>query len=249
MDEEKEYRHAFLIIEANFEPWGLHPRGPRHVLCAESDADRDSWVEMLVRYYSGTYSEEAGPYSWSSSSSGPNGTSSVTLSKGTSTSTSSLVPVWRPVRGLSKDDISVSKQAAVPISRLAPDEYNSTITRSSSPSKSVQETSPTERYPGPAVSDALNARRILDREQGLASSLPDSFPLASASGASGTNCSLGHYSDTPRITRSPERPREREYKSLPLLPTPDRDRAPLPEGKVKISGPLNRTPDTSWVQV
>ncbi|PBK99332.1 RhoGAP-domain-containing protein [Armillaria gallica] len=257
-DEEKEYRHAFLIVEAKKGQGGNHPR---HVLCAESDADRDSWVEMLVRYFSGTYSEEAVPYSSSSSSSGPytNGTSSVTLSEATSTSTSSPVPVRRPVRGVSKDDISVSKQAAVPISRLAPDasnaklfsgpvlpdEYNSTITRSSSPSKSVQEASPTERYPGPAISDALNARRILERGQGLASSLPDSSPLASAIGASGTDRShseLGHYSDTPRITRSPERHREREHKSLHPSPTPDRDRAPSPEGKVKISGPLNGAP-------
>ena len=54
-DEEREYRHAFLIVEAKKGPGGNHPR---HVLCAESDEDRDSWVEMLVRYFSGTYSEE-----------------------------------------------------------------------------------------------------------------------------------------------------------------------------------------------
>ncbi|KAK0467319.1 uncharacterized protein EV420DRAFT_1759150 [Desarmillaria tabescens] len=256
-DEEKEYRHAFLIVEAKKGQGGNHPR---HVLCAESDADRDSWVEMLVRYFSGTYSEEAVPYSSTSSSSGPytNGSTSATLSEGSSISTSAPVPVRRPVRGVSKDDISVSKQAAVPISRLAPDasnaklftgpvlpdEYN-TVTRSSSPSKSVQEASPTERYPGPAISDAQNARRILERGQGLASSLPDSSPLTSASGASGTDRShseLGHYSDMPRTTRSPERHRERDQKSLHPSPTPDRDRAPSPEGKVKISGPLNGAP-------
>lgn len=41
--DENEYRHAFLIIEAK--------RGGaqnRHVLCAESDADRDGWVDVLV---------------------------------------------------------------------------------------------------------------------------------------------------------------------------------------------------------
>lgn len=256
-DEEKEYRHAFLIVEAKKGQGGNHPR---HVLCAESDADRDSWVEMLVRYFSGTYSEEAIPYSSSSSSSGPytNGTTSATLSEGTSASISTPVTVRRPVRGVSKDDISVSKQAAVPISRLAPDATNaklfsgpvlpdeySTITRSSSPSKSVQEASPTERYPGPAMSDAQNARRILERGQALASSLPDSSPLTSANGASGTDRSqseLGHYSDVPRATRSPERHRERDHKSLHPSPTPDRDRAPSPDGKVKISGPLNGAP-------
>ncbi|KAK1235176.1 Rho GTPase activating protein [Marasmius sp. AFHP31] len=54
-DDEKEYRHAFLIVEAKKGPGGNHPR---HVLCAESDEERDSWVEILVRYFSGSYSEE-----------------------------------------------------------------------------------------------------------------------------------------------------------------------------------------------
>ncbi|KDQ26922.1 hypothetical protein PLEOSDRAFT_51422 [Pleurotus ostreatus PC15] len=59
-DEEKEYRHAFLIVEARKNAAGNHPR---HVLCAESDEDRDSWVEMLVRYFSGVYTEEPVTYS------------------------------------------------------------------------------------------------------------------------------------------------------------------------------------------
>ncbi|KXN89381.1 putative Rho-type GTPase-activating protein 2 [Leucoagaricus sp. SymC.cos] len=54
-NDEKEYRHAFLIVEAKKGPGGSHPR---HVLCAESDEERDAWVEMLVRYFTGTYSEE-----------------------------------------------------------------------------------------------------------------------------------------------------------------------------------------------
>ncbi|KAJ7460547.1 hypothetical protein FB451DRAFT_1269430 [Mycena latifolia] len=74
-DEEKEYRHAFLIVEAKKGPGGNHPR---HVLCAESDADRDSWVEMLVRYFSGAYSEEPVSYGQQSLSNNgyPNGASS-----------------------------------------------------------------------------------------------------------------------------------------------------------------------------
>ncbi|KAJ7434573.1 hypothetical protein B0H11DRAFT_2258311 [Mycena galericulata] len=54
-DEEKECRHTFLIVEAKRGPGRNHPR---HVLCAENDADRDSWVEMLVRYFSDSYNEE-----------------------------------------------------------------------------------------------------------------------------------------------------------------------------------------------
>ncbi|KAG8882576.1 hypothetical protein FRB97_008085 [Tulasnella sp. 331] len=46
-DDENSYRHAFLVIEAKRGPGGS---SVRHVLCAESDAERDSWVELLVRY-------------------------------------------------------------------------------------------------------------------------------------------------------------------------------------------------------
>ncbi len=47
-EEEGEYRHAFLIIELKKGTGASH----RHVLCAESDSERDSWVEILVRYVS-----------------------------------------------------------------------------------------------------------------------------------------------------------------------------------------------------
>ena len=42
--DERDFRHAFLIIEQN-------KKGSlRHVLCAESDIERDSWIENLVRH-------------------------------------------------------------------------------------------------------------------------------------------------------------------------------------------------------
>ncbi|PWN52279.1 RhoGAP-domain-containing protein [Violaceomyces palustris] len=47
--DENSYRHAFLILErrpgANGEPSQM----ARHVLCAESDEERDEWVDVLVR--------------------------------------------------------------------------------------------------------------------------------------------------------------------------------------------------------
>ncbi|KAJ3571141.1 hypothetical protein NP233_g3950 [Leucocoprinus birnbaumii] len=64
--DEKEYRHAFLIVEAKKGPGGSHPR---HVLCAESDEERDAWVDMLVRYFTGTYTEE--PLNYGSSAPPP----------------------------------------------------------------------------------------------------------------------------------------------------------------------------------
>ncbi|KAF1815166.1 hypothetical protein P152DRAFT_247884 [Eremomyces bilateralis CBS 781.70] len=46
-DLDNQYRHAFLILE----PKRKDPSNPvRHVLCAESDAERDAWVEALVSY-------------------------------------------------------------------------------------------------------------------------------------------------------------------------------------------------------
>src|ERR1700742_4780427 len=44
-DDENAYRHAFLIIEQGKK--GAAPS--RHVLCAASDAERDEWVDVLVR--------------------------------------------------------------------------------------------------------------------------------------------------------------------------------------------------------
>lgn len=48
--DENSYRHAFLILEKR--PPTLPGEGAqmvRHVLCAESDTERDEWVEVLVR--------------------------------------------------------------------------------------------------------------------------------------------------------------------------------------------------------
>ncbi|WVO14798.1 hypothetical protein L204_102436 [Cryptococcus depauperatus] len=43
--DERDFRHAFLIIEA-----GKKGTTHRHVLCAESDMERDRWIEILVRH-------------------------------------------------------------------------------------------------------------------------------------------------------------------------------------------------------
>ncbi|KAF3282888.1 hypothetical protein TWF970_001620 [Orbilia oligospora] len=52
-DSENQYRHAFLILE----PKRNNPSSSiRHVLCAESDAERDEWVDCLLQYVH--YSDE-----------------------------------------------------------------------------------------------------------------------------------------------------------------------------------------------
>ncbi|KAL0579280.1 Rho GTPase activating protein [Marasmius crinis-equi] len=268
-DDEKEYRHAFLIVEAKKGPGGNHPR---HVLCAESDEERDSWVEILVRYFSGAYSEEPVTYGPSPSQPRP--------------STSNDAPTPRkPIRAMSRDDIPISKGPAMPLSQLPQDANNAKffqgqpgptedLPRSSSPSKPVDIQQPH------GFSDSHTAKRILERGQGQPSSLPDSSPLssqASLENGQRSNSELGHYPDL-RPTgaagagaqqqqpqphsrhRSPERHRRDHLKQYPHINTVDAsssptasspsDREPVPSpekdkdpnGKMKISGPLNGAP-------
>lgn len=243
-DDEKEYRHAFLIVEAKKGPGGSHPR---HVLCAESDEERDAWVDMLVRYFTGVYSEEPLNYGPASSSSSAQQQQHGSTGK------------HPPSRGVSKEEISISKTAAVPLSQLQQDsnnaklfstpynvdEYNnpnnSNTNRSASPVKSMGEPSPVERasssqsqnFPqsqGQGNQNNLNARRVLDRLQGLPSSLPDSSPLSSTATAVDVigqrpNSALGHCAgagnggmmETPdrrKASKSPERHRNESRKSL-----------------------------------
>ncbi len=47
--DDKSYLHAFLIIEAG----KTVASQTRHVLCAESDDERDAWVEMLIKFTHG----------------------------------------------------------------------------------------------------------------------------------------------------------------------------------------------------
>ena len=207
-DDEKEYRHAFLIVEAKKGPAGSHPR---HVLCAESDEDRDSWVEMLVRYYTGTYSEDLMF----------NPSSGLTSIQNNSLAVSSQQSgaIGQPRSSTSSNDVSKSSASRVKgsvISRedskgaVPPDAANTKLhpsegdhPRSSSPSKSLLESLPTDKQ-GASVGGGHDSRkRVMDWGPGLPSSLPDSSLLSSApvsqpdTNAAGqrANSELGHYSD------------------------------------------------------
>lgn len=246
-DEEKEYRHAFLIVEAKKGPGGNHPR---HVLCAESDEERDAWVELLVRYYTGTYNEEL-HFSSSSGLNTANSNSIVTSqhshspSQARSSTSSSEIPYATP-----------SRKPPPVRPPLTTDDF----TRSSSPARSI-DPSPIERPPTSAP--------FRNADRGLPSSLPDSSPLSSVPTIRSdngpierANSELGHYPDlqeqqTPRSAQprhpSPERHRPRDvYEgrhknySSSNLPTTSQDRAPTPDrdanAKVKISRPMNGAP-------
>jgi len=123
-DDDNEFRHAFLIIEAKRGPGG---QSPRHVLCAESDADRDAWVDVLVRYVTGEYSDATSSVAAAtqSTSSLASVSSSGTAGRPSYENTS----VKRPPR-MSKDEISVSKVSAVPISQLQVDAHNAKLFQS-----------------------------------------------------------------------------------------------------------------------
>lgn len=53
-DSDNQYRHAFLILEPKKKDSSALVR---HVLCAESDEERDSWVEALMEYVEGASSD------------------------------------------------------------------------------------------------------------------------------------------------------------------------------------------------
>ncbi|KAI9850442.1 MAG: hypothetical protein M1838_005654 [Thelocarpon superellum] len=54
-DLDDQYRHAFMILEPKKKDSASHVR---HVLCAESDAERDAWVAALLRYVDDHPSED-----------------------------------------------------------------------------------------------------------------------------------------------------------------------------------------------
>ncbi|KAG6334190.1 hypothetical protein ID866_4905, partial [Astraeus odoratus] len=215
-DDEKNYRHAFLIIEAKKGPGGSNPR---HVLCAESDTERDSWVDILVRYVSGTFNEDPPP----SVSSGPspllvNVPHSQAAQPRSSTSSSQETtgtPMHkRAVRAMSKDDIS--RGPAMPISQLVPDASNAKLFQAAplpdsasvddSQGHSASPTKPTHAGDRDYVTAEENSRRILEHSNGsteypLSTSLPTASPLDSASQGLlpfRANSEMGHYVDMER---------------------------------------------------
>lgn len=54
-ENDSQYRHAFLILEPKRNNPNSHVR---HVLCAESDTERDIWVEALLHYVDGPSGED-----------------------------------------------------------------------------------------------------------------------------------------------------------------------------------------------
>ncbi|KAI0716017.1 hypothetical protein C8T65DRAFT_642562 [Cerioporus squamosus] len=252
VDEDNEYRHAFLIIEARRGPSGS---AARHVLCADSDEERDAWVEELVRYVTGTYNEEQAAMAQNNGAS-PVSAVQLQSAREPRSSTSSNPPTdlqGTPVRRTTKD-IMIAKGPAVPISQLAQDSNNAKLFS-------------VPQYPEDASSSGSPAKSsiapsVLEADVPISTSLPASSPLVEEPEALSVlnqraNSELGHYPDLDQratAARSPEQLKRQKMKRMSMKPAsiPER-RSPSPEkdpntprvdahGKVKISGPMNGTP-------
>lgn len=244
IDDENDFRHAFLILERKRGPGG---QVVQHVLCCESDVERDAWVDVLMRYVMGTFNEEEkfanGP------TMDPQG--SVPQQQHTlgqpRTSTSSLsvneissTPSRRSA--VSKELIQKSSAQPIPISQLSQDRVNAKFFQaapipdntSSSPGKS---TSPIDRPPGATLpSNEFAPKSSLERFQSansasddtqLSSSVPTSSNLDAAVGLAAIGgqraaSELGYYADMPMhrgSQSSPEQPRTRERTRASFHPT------------------------------
>ncbi|KAH9933347.1 uncharacterized protein B0H18DRAFT_983177 [Fomitopsis serialis] len=237
-DEDNEYRHAFLIIEARRSPSGSTTR---HVLCADSDEERDSWVEELVRYVTGAYSEDQVAIV-------QNGPSPIAVGSAASAQSRSSISTNAPSEFSTPNGRRDVGRGDVANGRMQTYAYESTP----SPVKSMATPSPLER----ASIDVAP----------LSNSMPTTSPLISedaempAPVSQRANSEMGHYADL----RTPDQSRKNRRRmsiNPNRAPVPERapsipERTPSPEkeaamattpkvdahGKVKISGPMNGTP-------
>ncbi|KAJ7695150.1 hypothetical protein B0H17DRAFT_931184 [Mycena rosella] len=223
-DEEKEYRHAFLIVEAKKGPGGNHPR---HVLCAETDADRDSWVEMLVRYFSGAYSEEPVSYGQPSFANNayPNGAS-------------------RPSTDVNTRSVSPTRSIDYsPVDRSAPNELSDSHT-----ARQQQRPPPPPPPPQPQPSSLPDSSPL----SSAAVFTPPEAPYQRANSEQGHYADMQNGASRSRRQHSPEQHRTREGAPKGFQPTlntvvssPITPAVPSPEKlepKVKISGPMHGAP-------
>lgn len=244
-DEDNEYRHAFLIIEAKRGPGGT---SSRHVLCAESDQERDHWVELLVRYVTGRYND-ADEVQTAGVTPDEKGRASVS-------SSSDIAPA-----STRRPDIAVG--GFVLTSTSAQDGINAKFFQAPPiPEDSV--TSPVRSQP-PSYPESL-----VSAETPTVNSLPISSPLAGdadtdtlVSVGQRANSELGHYPDLvdqravfkAKPASSDQKRKENRRSVIPLktgsIPerssSPEKDLTPITpradqNGRVKISAPIGGTP-------
>ncbi|CAE6435626.1 unnamed protein product [Rhizoctonia solani] len=222
--DENAYRHAFLIIEGKRGPSGALNR---HVLCAESDEDRDAWVEVLVRYVVG---EHDYPSQQGQSQQGNRVSQSQSTQSRASTSSFQEQQPPRRTRAMSKDEIL--KGNALPISQLAPDASNAKLFKAPPPPPELGAKAT------PIPIENKNTMNTAE-EVTLSSSLPSQLDVVMAQAqqpGQRSNSELGHYPDmapppTKKFNRASYHPSAQQHQ----------ERAPSPD-KVKISAPINGAP-------
>ncbi|KZT09880.1 RhoGAP-domain-containing protein [Laetiporus sulphureus 93-53] len=254
-DEENEYRHAFLIIEAKRGPGGS---SSRHVLCADSDADRDSWVEELVRYVTGTYTEDQVAVV-------QNGPSPIAVG-------SASQPPSEPPRSSTSSAVSIDS-VGTPSKRIPfrPSATGNVVTDVSDGKLFPNVMARPEDTDSPTKSHASSPIDRISSDGPMSTSLPTTSPLITDDSESlvsvglRANSELGHYPELvdPRAvyqrvghtSSDQQRKKARRMSVNPLKTATIPERAPSPEkepftastpradshGKPKISAPMNGT--------
>ena len=225
---------------------------------------------MLVRYFTGTYTEI--PLSTSAAPDAAVGQPSMlfnSTSGVTDNSSSSSARSKGPIRGVSRDDISVAKNSAVPTSQLALDANNAKLFqtssisldepnpgRSSSPAKSLNYPSnERDELQTQNISETQNFDTSSLSERGLASSLPEQSVLSSATtistpaleGISNSamtlapraNSELGHYPDH-------QLPNDIANPKSPRRDSPEKHRPSAQEQDRKSFHPSSVAPNQSY---
>ncbi|CAE6514054.1 unnamed protein product [Rhizoctonia solani] len=223
-DDENGYRHAFLIIEGKRGPSGALNR---HVLCAESDEERDAWVEVLVRYVVGE--NDNAPQSQGQQG---NRTSQSQSTQSRASTSSFQEQQPRRTRAMSKDEIL--RGNALPISQLAQDASNAKLFQAPPP--------PPELGPKavPIPIENKNTSGMSEQEVTLSSSLPSQLDVAMGQAqqpGQRSNSELGHYPDMVpppirKVNRASYHPSAQQHQQ---------ERAPSPD-KIKISAPIGGAP-------
>ena len=222
---------------------------------------------MLVRYFTGTYSED--PLSnttLSSTASGP-APAPPRASSGSTDSSTAINRTRGPLRNFSRDEISISKGLAIPIFQLGPDANNvklfqsQEVGRPSTP-RSIDHSLNEQDLQAHSLNETQNSSNS-ETSGGLPSSLPEQSILSVASTTPSAldggnyvspraNSELGHYADLQpsgglksphRREKYPVSAREHDRRIF----NPQTDRVPSPDkldssSRVKISGPMNGAP-------
>ncbi len=146
-DSDNQYRHAFLILEPKRKDSSSLVR---HVLCAESDAERDVWVETLLYYVESSQVVERPRPAPSSNDSG----SSRVLKKqqpGKRDAVNTDSPDSETFDGLQAVSYENTIAAQAPLVQIIPDQRTT-----DSPSPPVPATQPAGRSPGSQTSKTIS---------------------------------------------------------------------------------------------